>query len=110
MDFNNTATTDLTRKDIDFVADRDSGKVWILHGKPFLSQKTLESAAFNPQTGLITLIAADGARQTVNIPIKPPIAESFATATIVTVLWTDKGEIFDAHILPLAPDFSSVTD
>lgn len=89
------------RKDIDFVCDRDSGRVWILHGKPFRSQENLQKALFDPATGFVTLLDAQGRRQILSVAVKPPLTENFSNATHVTLLWTDKGEVFDMHLLPL---------
>lgn len=101
MDFNDLATTRLTRKDVDFVCDHDTGKVWILHGKPFPIQKKMAAARFDRQANRVTLSAHDGETYTIDIEIKPPLLTPFAAAQSVTVVWTDKGEIFDIHALPL---------
>lgn len=102
MDFNTTATSAITRKDIDFVCDHDTGKVWILHGKPFESQKDLQSVSFNQKTHLITLTGANGHQQTIPVAIHNPIAAQFALAHEVTLIYTHGGEILDMHVLPLS--------
>lgn len=102
MDFNNPATAAITRKDIDFVCDHDTGKVWVLHGKPFESQENLQEARFNQTTGLLTLTGTDGHSQTIPVPIQQPIAAQFALAQNVICIYTHNGEILDMHILPLS--------
>lgn len=96
------SSPELTRKDIDFVCDHDTGQVWILHGKAFESQKNLHKAVFDQTTSLITLTSTDGHHQTIPIPIQQPIAALFALAPQVTLIYTQSGEILDMHILPLS--------
>jgi len=102
MNFNDLATPDITRKDIDYVCDHDTGKLWILHGKPLPMQKTLKSASFDLATGQITFHGSADQAYPVKVPIKPPLSAAFSTSDSVTVVWTDKGKIYDLHVLPLS--------
>lgn len=102
MDFNSLATTDLTAKDIDFVSDRVTGRCMIIHNKPFARQSTLAAVQCDAATGLLTFIAQSGERQTVNIPVLPPVLDQFLKAREVTVVLTQDGNINDMHQLPLS--------
>lgn len=102
MDFNRTATTDLTPKDIDFISDRQSGRCMIIHGKPLASQSELAAVQCDAATGLLTFIGQSGKRQTVNIPVQQPLLAKFIDAREVTVILTQDGNINDMHVLPLS--------
>lgn len=98
MDFNDIANIDLTRKDVDFVCDHDTGRAWIVHGKPLALGEDVASVRFERATGLITLIAATGREQTIPVPVKPPLDATFAIADQVAIIWSnDKGDILGFH-------------
>lgn len=101
MDFNNTSTAEITRKDIDFVADNKSGKIWILHGKPFKRQDQLAGLEFDIGSRTVTILARDGTRQHINVPVQAPLNTQFAAAQEITVIWTETGKILDMVVLPI---------
>lgn len=91
----------ITNKDVDYICEHDTGRLWILHGKPLPMQKSLSEVNYNKKTGTITLLGEDGQLCTMPVTVKAPLKEPFSKADKVTVLWTDKGDVLDVHILPL---------
>lgn len=102
MDFNRRATTDLTAKDIDFVSDRKTGRCMVVIGKPLAQQAELAAVQCAAATGLLTFVGKSGKRQTVKIPVKPPLLEKFIAAREVTVILVQDGNVADMHLLPLS--------
>ena len=102
MDFNDFASIDLKRKDVDFVCDHETGRAWIVHGKPLTLGEDVAHVRFTKATGLVTLVAATGREQTIPVPVKEPLASTFATAEQVSVIWSnDKGDILGFHNVPM---------
>lgn len=101
MKFNDLASPHITRRDIDYVCDHDTGKLWILHGKPLPEQKSLNSVELNRMTGIITFHSQAGHAYPIDIPVQEPLCSTFAAGNSVTVVWTQNGDIHDLHVLPL---------
>ena len=98
MDFNDIASIDLTRKDVDFVCDHETGRAWIVHGKPLALGEDVAHVRFDKTTGLVTLVAATGREQTIPIPVQEPLASTFSLAEQVSIIWSnDKGDILGFH-------------
>jgi hypothetical protein len=93
---------ELAAEDFDLVADKETGKVWILHGKPFLNQETVVRAEYSQSDHSLKFVSHDGAIQRLGPKVQAQLQPFFAKAPEITGIHTDgNGAVLGLFVVPI---------
>lgn len=101
--FNSLGSTgELKGEDFDLVADKDTGKVWILHGKAFLNQETVVRAEYSQSDYSLKFISHDGAIQKLGPMVQEQLRPYISKAAEITGIHTDdNGKVYGLFVVPI---------
>lgn len=92
----------LSPRDFDIAVDKESGKIWILHEKPFLNQGHIARAEYDLGSHFLRLVSRDGGIQYLGAAVKKPLWPYFVDGSEIVLILTDrKGNIVDASAVAL---------
>jgi len=102
MEFNKNADQALQPEDVDLAANAKDGRVWILHSPRLVSQDSLGHVLYDTKKHMLTLVDQDGkTAQDINVVLQRNLRKTFKKTDVITVIWTDRGEIFGMNEVPL---------